>query len=183
MSHNSATVGQRVQPSCSLSGHSVSWCAHLIHFAAAPTLNSACTLKKGRVLYLISATCEILQCGASQTCTWTPVSFGILLSYACILDASLGFIWSKMQQRARGCMIARIDVLLDSAVLCHFKRQTKKNQNTHLLRHQGYCLLLNPGTWHSVSAATSNFQMLIKKSPNNMVESCLLRLITAPNFS
>lgn len=38
VSHNSATVGHRVQPSCSLSVHSVHRCTNLIHFAL--TLNS-----------------------------------------------------------------------------------------------------------------------------------------------
>lgn len=39
-SHNSTTVGQRVQPYCSLSGRRVSWYKNLIHFALALTLNS-----------------------------------------------------------------------------------------------------------------------------------------------
>lgn len=38
VSHNSTTVGQRVQPSCSLSGRSVSWYTNLIHFALTLTL-------------------------------------------------------------------------------------------------------------------------------------------------
>lgn len=33
VSHNSTTVGQHVQPSCSLSGHRVRWYRDLIHFA------------------------------------------------------------------------------------------------------------------------------------------------------
>lgn len=40
LSHNSTTVGHRVQPSCSLLGHSVRWYTNLIHFALALTLNS-----------------------------------------------------------------------------------------------------------------------------------------------
>lgn len=36
VSHNSTTAGQRVQPCCSLSCHSVRWYTHLIHFALTP---------------------------------------------------------------------------------------------------------------------------------------------------
>lgn len=43
VSHNSTTIGQRVQPSCSLSGHSARWFTDLIHFA--PTLTHCLSLQ------------------------------------------------------------------------------------------------------------------------------------------
>lgn len=170
MSHNSATVGQRVQPSCSLSGHSVSWCADLIPFAAAPTLNCAvhrpCTLKKGLVLDLTSSACEILSRGVERV-KLVAIGGSPWLAACDVGQLVLGFClvtpaWMlRLSSFAARCRIEDTRVR-DFQDRCTAHRccalsfnKTNKKHSTHLLRHQGYCLLLEPGMWRGVSACSA----------------------------